>query len=602
MKKKKKSHSLLFRFKSIQSTMMLSFGALIILALCLFLVFSLRYAREEVLYNAREYTGQLVEQISQEMESYIAYMENISTLVTGDGNSEVTDYLFSEEGAKDKKLKKRVLNQFAMVLKTHSDILNIAAIAENGRALINDGTQERNPYAGWEEMDWYQKTIEAGGETVLSSSHVQNAVRGRYDWVVTLSKALRNPATGKLEGIFFIDLNYSTIQNLCEKVYSGHQGYLFLTDRSGSIIYHPKQKLLLAGMQTECLEEARERKNGSFVAGEGEARRLYTVRTSENTGWTTAGVTYMKDLMKNRARTQTVYGLIAFSLFVLAALLAALLSRAISRPLMELREAMKRVEQGSFDNSSFELEGENEIASLGKSFLAMTEKIQSLMEQNVREQREKRKSELRALQSQVNPHFLYNTLDSIIWMAESGRDREVVLMTSSLAKLLRQSISNEEELVTIGKELDYTRSYLTIQKMRYRDQLEFDIDVDVEILDQPMVKLVIQPLVENAIYHGIKYLDGPGMIWVTGARMGKQIVLAVRDNGVGMEEEERKHILEKKESAESHKNNGVGVWNVHNRLQLYYGEDYGLRYESRRGIGTTVYIRIPADGAGGDTV
>lgn len=597
MKKKKKDIPFLFRTGSIQSTMMLSFGALIVLALCLFLMFSLRYAREEVLYNAREYTGQMVEQINQEMESYITYMENISRMVAGDGKSEVTDYLFSEkDGKKDRKLKKRLLNQFSMVLKIHSDILNIAAIAENGRALINDGTQERNPYAGLEEMDWYQKTIASGGETVLSSSHVQNAVRGSYDWVVTLSKALINPATGRTEGIFFIDLNYSTIRELCEKVYTDQQGYLFLTDQSGSIIYHPKQKLLLAGMKTESLDEVRKYKNGSFVTGKGDDSRLYTVRTSENTGWTVAGVTYMKDLMKNRARTQAVYGLIAFALLMLAALLAALLSRAISRPLLDLREAMRKVEQGNFERFSFEMKGENEIASLGNSFLAMTEKIQSLMEQNVREQEEKRRSELRALQSQINPHFLYNTLDSIIWMAESGKDREVVLMTSSLAKLLRQSISNEDETVTIGSELDYTRSYLTIQKMRYRDQLEFEIDVDVEILDCPIVKLVIQPLVENAIYHGIKYLEGPGTIWVTGARMGKEIVLAVRDNGVGMTEEKRKHILERKEQAEGRRNNGVGVFNVHNRLMLHYGGGYGLRYESRKGIGTTVYIRIPADG------
>ena len=136
----------------------------------------------------------------------------------------------------------------------------------------------------------------------------------------------------------------------------------------------------------------------------------------------------------------------------------------------------------------------------------MTEKIQNLMAENVREQKQKRKSELQALQAQINPHFLYNTLDSIIWMAESGKNEEVVQMTSALAKLLRQSISNEDEIVTVEREIEYTRNYLAIQKLRYRDQLEYIIDIDEEVLHRKIVKLVIQPLVEKSIYNGIKYL------------------------------------------------------------------------------------------------
>ena len=154
---------------------------------------------------------------------------------------------------------------------------------------------------------------------------------------------------------------------------------------------------------------------------------------------------------------------------------------------------MKKVQEGDFSVSDVVVDSENEIGSLTKSFDAMTHRIQELMEQNVYEQEQKRKSELKALQSQINPHFLYNTLDSIIWMAEGKKNEEVVLMTASLARLLRQSISNEDEVVPIINEVEYAKSYLTIQKMRYKDKLEFQIDVDSSILYIPLIKLVLQP-------------------------------------------------------------------------------------------------------------
>lgn len=591
-KRKKSGFKLMYRFQSIQTAMIVSFGVLIVLALLVFLMISLHYTENTILDNSQDYTMQLVEQVNQEIDSYITYMENISQMVTGTENSDVKEYLFGD-GDNDTVLRQRILGQFAAVMETRADILNIAVAADNGRTLVNDGDMRLNPYVDLKEMPWYQATIKAGGTAVVSSSHVQNAVENCYKWVVTLSKALLNPQNGKVEGVFFIDLNYSTINNLCEKISLEETGYLFIVDKEGSIIYHPKQKLLLAGLKSEYTDEVRQLKNGSFTTSEGNESKLYTVCSSDETGWTIAGVSYIRELMKDQDQTQMIYLLSALALFTLAMILSVLLSRTLTRPLTELKESMEEVQKGHFDNATFETEGKNEIVSLGRSFNIMTDRIQKLMEENVQEQKQKRKSELRALQSQVNPHFLYNTLDSIIWMAEWGKNQEVVLMTSALARLLRQSISNEDEVVTIEKEMEYTRSYLTIQKMRYRDQLEFEIDVDREILDKDIVKLVVQPLVENAIYHGIKYLDGKGMIWITGVLIGKNIVLSVRDNGIGMEEETLSHILEKKPLEEAKKHNGVGVYNVHNRLQLHYGKEFGLSFESAPGIGTTAFIIVP---------
>lgn len=593
-KKPKKELGDLFHFKSIQSTMIFSFGILVVLSLCTFMMISLNFTEETVLENSKDYTMQLIEQLNSEIDSYIAYVENISQMVSASENSDVINYLFNDH-SDDGVLRERVLNQFKVVQETRNDILNIAVIAENGKSLIDADGAKLNPYIKLEDSTWYQNMIKAGGDTVVSPSHVQNIIEGTYNWVITVGKGLVNPNTGRIEGVFFINLNYSSIRILCEKINLGDKGYLFIVDKNGSIIYHPKQKLLLAGLKTEYINRVLEQERGSFATKEGGQSKIYTVATSKETGWTVAGVSNIDELMKNKDRTQVAYITIASFLLIFAVILAVLISRAMTKPIMKLKRVMEEVEKDNFKNIKFIVKGNNEIASLGKSFNVMTDKIQKLMEENTWEQEEKRKNELKALQSQINPHFLYNTLDSIIWMAESGKDQEVVLMTSALGKLLRQSISNEAEKVPIETEISYTRSYLTIQKMRYKDQLEYEIDIDEDILKKEIVKLVIQPLVENSIYHGIKYLDAKGMIWITGGIVGDDIVLSVRDNGVGIGKDTITKIFEgeMEENSEGRNRNHVGIYNVHNRLQLHYGKKYGLSYRSAPGLGTTVFITIP---------
>ena len=581
------------RFRTVRGSMVFSYGVITVLALVLFLIFSLNYTERTILENSKSYTMQLVEQVNGDIDSYISYMENIMDIVTN--NAELSDYLFDD--LEHIMMRERIQEQFCTLMDVRTDICNIAVFAKNGRYIINRGGEKKNPYVELGDMPWYQETIEAGGKAVISSSHVQNAVAGSYQWVITLSKALKNPHTGEIEAIFFVDMNYSSIGQLCKNIDLGNKGYLFIVDKNGKIIYHPKQQLLYAGMKTERIEEVQKNGNGNFLTSANGKRQLYSVCQSEKTGWTVTGVTELSEFMKDKAEIQFSYLLIAVGLFVLSMLLALWMSGEIVRPVKELELSMKKVQDGAFDKALVEVDGSNEITSLSRSFNIMTEKIQDLMEENIREQRAKRKSELKVLQAQINPHFLYNTLDSIIWMAESGKNQEVVQMTSALSKLLRQSISNEDEIVTVEKEIEYTRNYLAIQKMRYRDQLEYVIDVDDDVLPRKIVKLVIQPLVENAIYHGIKYLDGKGMIVILGSMRNGKIVLTVQDNGVGMDEETLSKILLKKPEEDREKKrkktSNVGVYNVHNRLQLYYGKDYGLSYESAPGMGTSVYITIP---------
>lgn len=578
----------LLRFRSVRTTIAVSFGVLVACALLTYFIISLRYTENTVLENSTEYTSQLIGQVNNDIDSYISYMENISFIVAS--NSDVRDYLFTQNLNEErrKELQERIITVFQTVSDTREDITNMALLPDGREPVVNDGNDKLNPYIEVSELEWYQKALAADGQAVISTSHVQNAIAGKYDWVVTLSRSISNSASPGVTGVFFVDLNYNSIRDLCERISLGDKGYIYILDEDGGIVYHPQQQLIYSGMKDELISEVMNTEVPSFRTKDG---RLYTISRSEATGWIVVGVSYVSELMEGADETRITYLLVAMLLLTVAMLLAFLLSDKITRPIKSLELSMKEVEKGNFAHVALEVRENNEIGRLSRKFNSMTREIQKLMEESEREQRAKRRYELKALQSQINPHFLYNTLDSIIWMAEWGKNQEVVKMTSSLARLLRRSISNEQEVVTIEEEINYTEAYLTIQKMRYQDKLEYEIMVDPDIRNEETVKLVLQPLVENAIYHGIKYKEGKGMIQIRGFREETGIALQIQDDGRGMDQNTLDHIFEK--HVRDTKSNGVGLQNVHERIRLYYGTAYGLSFESEPGKGTTVTVRLP---------
>ena len=593
MAKKKNKRLMPLPFKSIRMNMIFLFSTLIVCALILFLGISIRVTQKAVLENSTDYTKQLIGQVNSDIDAYISYMENISTIVIS--NMDIREYLSSTELDVEREdvLYHRILSQFETILNIRKDIYNIAIYGENRKSILNQGNQVFNPNVDVKKMQWYEKAVEADGKRVFSSSHVQNLVYDDYKWVVTLSKAIRTKETGVILGALLVDLNYSSITNLCQNINIGNKGYIFLIDENGEVIYHPKQQLIYTGLKREKIAEILSCKEDYFISEVDNVEKLYTMSTSELTGWTVVGVANIDELFSGREQTRNIYIGCAFLLLFSAFVVAVLFSDKLTKPITELRNSMKEVERGNFEGIQLDDTGDSEIGMLHRSFNIMTDEIQNLMDDKIENQKQKYKLEIRALQSQINPHFLYNTLDSIVWMAEGGNNEEVVIMTASLAKLLRQSISNEEELVTIEKEVGYVKSYLTIQKMRYRDQLTYEIDVDPSINSFQIVKLTLQPLVENAIYHGIKYRETKGIITIKGFETETGILIQVIDNGIGMDEETLSHIFDKKEK--SGKNNGVAVENVNRRLKLHYGEEYGLKYESKVNVGTTVSIILPKE-------
>ena len=588
MKKKNLSARFIGRFSSIQSVIFATVAVLVLSAVVIVTGVSMRFTNTSIFENSSQYTQTIIQQMNQNIDSYIDYMENIAYLISS--NEDVQDYLFSDEI--DSEGRYRILKQFETILDSRSDIRNVGIISKSGRMLINNGSKSVNHDLNINTQEWYTQALNSPEGATLTSSHVQHIISGERPWVITLSRGIRDRSgSGEKEGVFFIDLNYSAISGLCDQSTVGTKGYAFILDAKGNIVYHPQQQQLYNELQTENISLIMDTDEDTVLTGTGNNGKLYSISRSDKTGWTVVDCTNVRELLSKSRQAQSIYVLTAVVLVIVALLFSRFMARSITLPIQKLRDSMKKVQEGDFSVSDVVVDSRNEIGSLTKSFDVMTRRIQELMEQNVHEQEQKRKSELKALQSQINPHFLYNTLDSIIWMAEGKKNEEVVLMTASLARLLRQSISNEDEVVPIANEVEYARGYLTIQKMRYKDKLEFQIDVDPSILHIPLIKLVLQPIIENAIYHGLKYKESKGLLIIKGFPKDGNAVLQVIDDGVGMDEETLAHIYDRHKV--NYHSNGVGVYNVQKRLKLYYGEDYGITYESVVGKGTTATITIP---------
>jgi two-component system sensor histidine kinase YesM len=542
--------------------------------------------------NSVAYTSQLIEQVKLNIENYISNMESIAALVLTSSDLEkyVSGSSSGQEG--ETKVKQLASQYLRSVVQSRSDISSIVYASSEGLTVSDRLDAVLKPLPELIAQEWYQQALNQTG-VVVSSSHVQHLFQDEYRWVVSISRKLSDTFTemeADRQGVLLVDLNYSVINNLCKQIELGKRGYVFIVDPSGSLVYHPQQQLVYSQLKFEQLDTVLGIKSGSVTVKAGNEQKLYTVDTT-SFGWKIVGVTYPDDLVANKQQMQGTAALWGAVSLIFAMAISVLLSYALTKPLKNLEMNMKKAERGEFD-IRVEIESTNEIGKLARTFNLMILKIKELMSQIVMEQEMKRVSELKALQAQIKPHFLYNTLDSIIWMAETGKMEEVVEMTSSLSKLLRSTIGEGEELIPIARELEHIRHYLTIQNMRYRHKFTYSIEVQEDILECSILKMVLQPLVENAIYHGIKHNPEQGHILIKGKREQKDITIQIIDNGVGMNPEQMGKLLLQKPDYKI--GSGVGVANVNHRIQLYFGEHYGLSFASEMEEGTTVTLRIPA--------
>ncbi|OBZ13681.1 sensor histidine kinase [Bacillus sp. FJAT-26390] len=593
-----------FQFKSIHTSIALAFSCLIICTTVILSVNTYLISSDAVKDNSYDYTAQLIEQVNTNIQTYIGNMESIADLALRDEELQRLMRLSDPQDPEGLALARQTSTFFRSIAKSRNDIASIVFIGTNGALVSDRDDAQLKDYHELLKQDWYKTAKAAGGKSVISSSRVQHVYKNEYNWVVSISRQAEGAADGN-SGVLLVDLNYNVINDLCKQIHMGNRGYVFLLDPTGDLIYHPQQQLVYSGLKSEAIEQILQLPDTRFLKAKNDGMtKLYTIRSSRY-GWKVIGVNYPEDLVGDKGQIQFSAMLWGSLCLIIALIISILLSLTLTRPIKKLEGHMKKVEKGDF-NTRFEIEGINEIGKLARTFNLMTGKIKELMSQVVQEQEDKRISELKALQAQIHPHFLYNTLDSIIWMAEMGKMNDVINMTSALSKLLRSTISKGEELIPIRAELAHIEHYLTIQNIRYRNKFAYSIEVDPAIMDKKILKIVLQPIVENAIYHGIKNKADAGHILIKGYRTNEGITLQIIDDGVGMDATKLQtlaakgrpqphavHAIPSPSAASASATSGLGLQNVNHRIQLNFGERFGLSFDSELDEGTTVTLRLP---------
>lgn len=487
-----------------------------------------------------------------------------------------------------------VSEAFQLLCDTNKDsIERITLFTTSGELLETVPAAKRRTAISITEQEWYLPTLEQGEEITFGKPQVERLFKktfGEYTRSIPMTRVVQLERNGKQEeGILLIQLKLSSIKDVFSNILMGGNSYLYLTDADGTILYHPHQELLESGYETPEAVDLQALEEKGFL--QADAEREYYLKTISNTGWRIIGVVQNEGISLNSFKSGLLALFIALFFCSVMVLINLYLSRKLSAPLQNLEEAVNQIEAGNLD-TKIEPSGFYEVWHLGNAINEMQDTLKQLMQDIVQEHEAKRRSELMVLQNQINPHFLYNTLDIIVWMIENEKREEAVDVVTALARFFRISLSKGKTIIPIGDEIEHVRNYLMIQEMRFKNRFTYTFQIEEDTERYGTVKLILQPIVENCIYHAMEFMDGDGEISVSVQKDGTDILFTVSDNGCGMTED----ILERLLAGESVSKGkgGVGLQNVQERLQLVFGEKFQFSLFSEPDEGTTVCIRIPA--------
>lgn len=535
------------------------------LALCV--ATFLRSYRAAAVENARTNSAQAVSQVAGTVGNYVQTLDE--TIV------DVMEELYMPESDRDAYLD--------AWLDARSEVVAVTTYSARG-TLQECWALDHTPRTEiLQNLSFDLAAAQADPGGYITAPHVESIFEGYYPWVVTIVRPIPNGAGACWVAV---DVSFSGLGDSINGVGIGQHGYCYLMDDQGNMVYHPQQQLLYAGIKTEEAERLAAQPDGTYV----EDTVIYSVQDVPASNWRVVGVSYIDETVNESFWQMARITLGSAALILAAALLVGwIISRMLSHPLQKLETAMEQFEQDA-DGFTFQpVAGTREVQELSDSFGHMVGRIQRLMNTVREEEIVLRKTELKALQAQINPHFLYNTLDSIAWMCERGKNADAVEMVHALARLFRISISRGHELIPIEKELQHAEAYLLIQKFRYKNQFTYHFTVDPACTKYLCNKITLQPIIENAITHGLDLLVEPGHIEIEVCMDGADILFKVSDDGIGMPPEQVAELLKKEPSDRT----GIGIKNVNDRLQIYFGPQYGLSIQSVPDEGTTVTIRMP---------
>ncbi|WP_337101012.1 cache domain-containing sensor histidine kinase [Paenibacillus sp. YIM B09110] len=576
--------------------------------------------------QVNENTIQLIGKVNRSLEFYVSNMQNMTYLIafdpgvkrflesSGDGDGGEADanhFPSKEQQAADEYAMRKFLQGYTTL---YSEIAGIMVVNAKGEYISNElYARSDKPLT---EESWYKAAATDKGIFKIvgkpSGRNITSHASYTEDEVISVARAILNPDTQQVEGVVLIDLKLRVIAEAVKDVRLGKTGYLLVIDKDGSHIYSPTKPII----RDIPKEWALEGNVGSFaktVQGE-ELQFIY--RKSTFTDWTTVGVFSTKEsaLEVQEIRFYVISFVFFLSLLSIAA--AIYLAYSMSRPINQLMSFMQKAESGDM-TIRYWGEREDEVGQLGRSFNTMLAQVNRLLLLTELQGKQKREAELRSLQAHIKPHFLYNTLDTIHWMARKKGAEDVAEVVQSLSRLFRIGLSKGNDIIPLADEFEHIQSYLTIQKTRYKDKLNYTLEVEDDVQPLYVLKLLLQPIVENAIYHGIKERRGPGHIAITAKADDGALLLSITDDGKGMTPAKlaslrqalegsvisevdgldtasatASGVMQMREGKEP-QGQGYGIQNVQARIRLTFGERYGLVIDSEEGVGTTVTIVHP---------
>ena len=600
MKKKQKSS---LKNRALSQTAVLIIVTMCIMVTVFYMVFHSRAFNErgkyeeENLVNMEAYLNSYLEEVDSIAKNvnYNYYLQDYLETVI----KEEDDYVDSGIG-KNMRSYEMSSQAFSDTLLSRADISSIMIFGKKKMLLNRSMYTYQKVALDYSKLDWYAKAVAKPQDAIITGPN-RHSFFDTDDEVISLSREVQSYENGTFRGVILINLNMNKITEICNSFQEKQENFICIINDKGELVYEQQN-----GKERFAFDEKENRQELNTALGKtkescfrlnyrGE-KYLVTRTDMKTTGWTLVSMVPYKSVM---AETMAISGVMILAVVITLIVTLLLLNRILTgvvKPLKKLEKYMVQVNPDNMDQR-MEIITDDEIGHLSMKFNQMMDRIRNLKEQVIEEQEDKRKYELQALQAQINPHFLYNTLDSIIWMAETN-DSNIVAMTEALAKLFRISLNKGNEEISLERELEHVKNYLIIQSMRYADKFTYEILVEPGVERCRTIKLILQPIVENCIYHGIKKKRGTGKITIRAYRREQDLIIEVSDDGCGMPEEICRKILSDEIESENISGSGIGVKNVNERIQLRFGKKYGLSYSSEEGVGTTVTYVLPYNEGG----
>jgi two-component system, sensor histidine kinase YesM len=585
-------NNLPIRYKLISHFLIIS----IIPIICLGLL--INWTVERVLEEqVNDNTLQLIGKVNKSLEFYINNMQSITYFIGF--NEKVQHFLAADNEVEPNPANEYDIQRFLRDFTTLSpEVAGILIVNNNGDYISNEffapSTKDLT------KESWYKEAVDNNGIfTIIGQPKdrgLSSLVNYQNDEVVSVVRAVVDPYSDEVLGVILIDLKQRVIKETLVDVRLGKTGYLMLVDDQGRNIYQPNDPLIknvpykwIAGQNS-----------GTFSKEVNEQRLQFIHQKSPFTNWTTIGVFPAEETIFEIREIRFYLVSFIFLLMIFGIQISYFLSNSISNPIAQLMKFMRKAKSGEFD-VRYREKRNDEIGMLGRSFNKMLSQINHLISLTKLQEKEKREAEFRSLQANINPHFLYNTLDTIQWMVRKQKANDIAEVVESLAKLFRIGLSKGRDIISLDEELDHIKSYLQIQKTRYRDKLNYQINAGESIAGLYVIKFILQPIIENAIYHGIKERRGPGHIRVTAQKKENKLSIIIEDDGAGMTElqlQEMRQALSEaiartENKGETRDKKGYGTLNVQARIQLAFGDGYGMHIHSEEKSGTTVEIILP---------